>query len=140
MLVGGAAGERGRQRDVLERRQRRDQVVGLEHEADAVAANLRELLLGERADLQVAQEHLPARQAVEAGDAVQQRGLARAGRAHDRGVLRTREVDLDLVECAHSGVARSVDLRRGDRAGGEGRGGGDCGRHETLLSARPAPR
>ena len=42
-LVGLAARERHRQRDVLERGERRDQVVRLEDEADAVAAHLREL-------------------------------------------------------------------------------------------------
>ena len=41
LLVGLAPGERARQRDVLERRQRRHQVERLEDEADAVAAQLR---------------------------------------------------------------------------------------------------
>ena len=39
-LVGIAAGERHRQRDVLDRGQRRDEVERLEHEADLVAADL----------------------------------------------------------------------------------------------------
>ena len=38
-LVGLVARERDRQRDVLERGERRDQVERLEHEADAIAAN-----------------------------------------------------------------------------------------------------
>src|SRR5258707_101959 len=63
-LVGPAAGERGGQRDVLERIQRRDQVVRLEDEADAVAADLGELLLGQRADVDVAEEYVTAREPV----------------------------------------------------------------------------
>ena len=43
LLVGPAAGERHRQRDVLVGGQRRQQVEGLEHEADALAADLGQL-------------------------------------------------------------------------------------------------
>ena len=70
-----SAGERGHE------------VVGLEDEADLVAPHQRELLLVHRADLVVAEEHLARRDPVEAGEAVQQRRLARARRAHDRGEL-----------------------------------------------------
>ena len=45
VLVDIAACKTKRQRDVLGGRQRRQQVVGLEDEADAVAAELRELAL-----------------------------------------------------------------------------------------------
>ena len=43
LLVGLAAGERRRERDVLQRGQRRHQVVRLEDEADLVATQQREL-------------------------------------------------------------------------------------------------
>src|SRR2546427_638928 len=71
-IVGPASGERGRQGDVLERVQRWNQVVRLEDEADAVAANLGEVLLGQRADVEVAEEHVTAGEPVEPGDAVQE--------------------------------------------------------------------
>ena len=55
-LVGLAAGEVQRQRDVLRGGERRHQVEGLEDEADAVAAQLGELLLAEAAEVDVADE------------------------------------------------------------------------------------
>ena len=55
-LVGLAPGEPHRQRDVLGRRERRDQVERLEDEADAVTAELRELLVVELAEIGVADE------------------------------------------------------------------------------------
>ena len=85
--VGLAAGERHRQRDVLDRGQRRNEVVGLEDEAEAVAADLRQLLVGKRAEVDVADVDVTARERVEPGEAVQQRRLARARRTHDRRVL-----------------------------------------------------
>ena len=56
--VGLGAGQRHRQRHVLERVERRDQVVGLEDEPELVAPDERELLLAGVADLDVAQEDL----------------------------------------------------------------------------------
>ena len=47
----------------------------------------------------------PLRDPVEPGEAVQQRGLARARRAHDRGELRGAELDADAVERADLGFA-----------------------------------
>ena len=51
LLVGLAAREVGRERDVLGRGERRHQVERLEHEADVVAPQLGELLVGEAGDL-----------------------------------------------------------------------------------------
>ncbi len=45
--VGPSAGEFGRQCDVLQCRESRHQVVGLENEADAIAAHSRQFLLGQ---------------------------------------------------------------------------------------------
>ena len=55
-----ATGERQRQRDVLDRGERRHEVERLEDEADAVAAQLGELAVVERAEVGVADEHLAA--------------------------------------------------------------------------------
>ena len=60
LLVGLAAGDVERERDVLERGQRRDQVERLEHEADGVAAQPGEGLVGQRRHLGVADPHLAA--------------------------------------------------------------------------------
>ena len=90
-LVGLLAGERQRQQDVLRRRERRDQVVLLEDEAEPVTPQQRELGLVERRELGVADEGLPRREPVEPGDALHQRALARARRSHDGGELARRE-------------------------------------------------
>ena len=60
-VVGLPAGEVDRQRDVLQRGERRDQVERLEHEADLLAAQLGELLVVQRAELDAADEHLARR-------------------------------------------------------------------------------
>ena len=139
LLVGLAAGERQRQRDVLERGQRRHEVERLEDEADAVAAQLGELLVVELAEVGVADEHGAAGERVEAGDGVHQGRLARARRAHDRGELAGVEVGVDAVEGVDFRLAAAVGLAGVDRAGGEagrprrldgndsGAGKGDCG-------------
>ena len=51
----------------------------------ALAAQPGELAVGQRAEVDVADEHLAGRERVEPGEAVHQRALARARRAHDRG-------------------------------------------------------
>src|SRR5207245_753990 len=109
--------------DVLDRVEGRDEVVGLEHEADLVAPDDGELLLRDRGDVDVAEGHATRRHAVEAGEAVQQRRLARARRAHDRRVARLGEVDRDVVEGAHGRLTSAVDLR--DRFGPNGDGTGN---------------
>ena len=86
------------------------QVERLEHEADAVAAQQRELLVGQRAQVDVADQDPAGRERVEPGDAVHERRLARARRAHDRREAPGGEGDVDAVEGPHGGVAASVDL------------------------------
>ena len=115
-LVALVAAEEQRQGDVLLRGERRDQVVGLEDEADRGAAQLGELLVVELGEVDVADVHRPAGEVVEPGEAVHQRALARAGRAHDRGELARLERHGDAVEGAHLAVAAAVDLHRVHRA------------------------
>ncbi len=84
-LVGLAAGEVHRERDVLQRGQRRHQVERLEDEADPVAAQLVSVLVVERVRSTSPIRRLPGGDRVEPGQAVHEGRLARAGRAHDRG-------------------------------------------------------
>ena len=114
-------GEPHRQRDVLRRGQRRDQVERLEHEADPVAPQLGELLLGERAEVGVADPDGAVGERVEAGEGVHERRLARARRAHDRGEAAGGEVDGDAVEGPDLGLALAVHLDGVDGPGGHGR-------------------
>ena len=96
--VGLAAGQVHRERDVLEGRERRHQVERLEDEAEAVAPQLRELLVVQRGEVDVADEHLALGELVEPGEGVHERRLAGAGRAHDGGELPGVELDVDAVE------------------------------------------
>ncbi len=104
-LVGVAAGELQRQEDVLARVEHRQQVEELEDEADLVAAQLGELGVVERPEVDAVDDDGPRGRAVEAREAVHQRRLARARRAHDRREPPPGEADADAVERAHGGLA-----------------------------------
>ena len=102
------------------RRERRYQVERLEDEAEPVTAQLRELLVVERGEVDVADEHLALGQVVEPGEGVHQRRLAGARRAHDGGEAAGVELDVDGVEGADDAVALAVGL--GGRHGTSGDG------------------
>src|SRR5882757_2284088 len=102
--VGLGAGEGQRQPDVLQRRQRGHEVERLEDEADLGAPQQGQLPVGEFAEVRPAQEDVPGRQRVEAGQAVQQGRLAGPGRSHDRGEPRLRQLDRHVVEGDHRGL------------------------------------
>ena len=68
-----------RQLDVLTHGERRQQVMQLKNEPDRVATELRRL--GQLADADLIDEDSPARGTVQAADQLQERRLARAGRA-----------------------------------------------------------
>ena len=135
--VGLAAGEARRERDVLRRRERRDEVERLEDEPDAVAAQLRQLAVVELRDVGVTDEHGARRQVVEPGDAVHQRRLARARRAHDRGEATGRELDGHAVEGADLVLAAPVHLdgvvRRERRRAGVATAGGGTGQSVAAV-------
>ena len=109
-LVGLAAGDRQRQQDVLLGGQRRQQVELLEDEADLVAAQLGQAGVAQAGDLGVADVDLAAGDRVEAGQAVHQRRLAGAGRAHDRGEPAPLELDADPAQRDDLRLAAAVDL------------------------------
>ena len=123
-LIGGLAGEVHRQRDVLDRRQGRDEVEGLENEAHIVASQQRQILLRKGRQRRLTDEDLTIGQVVEPRHAVHEGRLARARRAHDRGELTSVEGHVDPVEGADFGVAGSVDLGGADSARGKGGGRG----------------
>ena len=108
-LVGVAAGELQRQEDVLARVEDRQQVEELEDEADVVAAQLGELAVVEPGEVDAVDHDRARGRAVEAGEDVHQRRLARARRAHDRGQPAGRELDRDAVERGHRGLALAED-------------------------------
>ena len=112
------------------------------------AAQLGELLVVERGQVRLADVDGAAGQRVEPGEAVHQRALARAGRAHDRRELAGLEGDRDAVEGADLAVADAVGLDGVDGTGrgpAAGRGGDDGGGlahgldHGPGVSRPPSP-
>ena len=77
MWVGAPPGESEWQGDVLLGRQGGDQVVGLEHEAHAVAAEAGEPLVVLGRQIGVTNEDRPRGERIEPGEAVEQGRLAR---------------------------------------------------------------
>ena len=95
-----------RELDVLQRGGAREQVEGLEDEADLLVADRRQLVVVHRLDRDAVEEVAAGGRAVEAADDVHQRRLAGAGRAHDRDVLAGLDDEVD--------AAQGVDLLRAE--------------------------
>ena len=107
------AGDREREQDVLLRRQRREQVERLEHEADVRAAQSREVAVLHARDVLAGDPDGARGGRVEAGEQVHERRLAGARRAHDGRELAGGQVERDAAEGVDGGVA--VAVRAGQR-------------------------
>ena len=103
--------EQQRQLDVLERGEHRNQVVELEDEADVPRAPRRERALGQPADVGVADANRAARRPIDAGQQVQQRRLARAGRPHQPEEVALGHRDGDVGEHRDLDRVPAIDLR-----------------------------
>jgi hypothetical protein len=103
-LAGAHALQLQHQLDVLPRRQHRDEVVGLKDEADVVQPEVGELSGWQGVDPLPTQPHLAAGGLVEPTDEVEERGLARSGRADQAGELLLGDVQLDVAQ----GIDRDV--------------------------------
>ena len=95
------AGEPRRQRDVLLRGERTEQVEGLEHEADALAPEPGERVLRQPVERLVAEPHAAGGGAIKSRGQLQQRRLAGARRSHDRRERATVERQRHAVQGAH---------------------------------------
>src|SRR6266545_3592057 len=73
-----------RHEDVFERRQRRDEMEELEHEADLLATQLRKRVFAELRDVGIVDEDFAGAWRIEAGKQSEQRRLAAARRTDDR--------------------------------------------------------
>ena len=113
-----ATAEVDRQQDVLPGGEHRQQVEGLEDEADVVAAEAGQRGVVQRGELAPGDDHRPGRRRVQPGQAVHQRGLARSGRAHDRGEPAGGDVQVDAVQGVHRRRAAAVGLGQCGRARG----------------------
>ena len=94
------AGDEQRQLDVLDGAEHRQQVVELEDEAHLAGAELRALVVGQLVDVLAVDEDQAAIDGVEAAQAVEERRLAAAGRAHDRDHLAARDAENDTPRSA----------------------------------------
>jgi len=87
-----------RQLDVVERVGARQQVEGLEHEADLVVAHPRQLVVSLLGDLLVLEPVRAAGRGIEAADDVHERRFARARGAHDGHVFVGVDLEVDAVQ------------------------------------------
>ena len=134
-----------RQRDVLQRGQRRHQVERLEDETDPVAAQPGHLLVGQTGQRGIADVHGARGRRVQTRQAMHQSGLTGSGRAHDRGELALYELRAHPVQGADPGIPGPVQLRQVGRTGRDlGRGGGigahGIGNHAPSVTNAPGPR
>jgi len=90
--------QRERQRHVLRHGEVRQQVKGLEHEADACAAQERAFRIVERADVAAVEHDAAAVGGIEPGDEVEERGLAHPGLADDRDVFAAPQFERDAAQ------------------------------------------
>jgi hypothetical protein len=104
------AGEQQRQLNVLRRREHGDQVEGLEDEAHLGRAVARAGRVGQLVNGFPVNEHAAGVDLVQPRDAVQERRLARARRAHDGDELALRDLEVEPVERHHFVPARAVHL------------------------------
>lgn len=108
LLVRKATVDEHGHHDVLPCGEGRDQEMVLEHEADGVAAQMRDLGIAERGGI-LPLDQEPARgRPVEQADDVEQGALARAGRADQREELAVIELEVDVVQ--HLGLVRLTDV------------------------------
>ena len=120
LALGLLPGDRERQHDVLLRREDRQQVEELEHEADVAPAQERQLAVAHRRDLAVLDDDVPGGRTVKPGQDVHKRRLAGAGRPHDSRELALRNLQRHVVERVDCGVALAVlpgDSCRADSGG-----------------------
>src|SRR5690606_16143223 len=98
--------------DVLGGRVLRDEVVALEHEAEGLAPEVRQLVAVEVRDVASLEQVLAGGGPVEAAEDVHQRRLARARGAHDGHELARVDLQVDAVQHLRGKVA--IEVRLGD--------------------------
>ena len=109
-LVGRHAGVDQRQLDIVQRGGAREQVEGLENEADFLVADARQLVVDHLADQIAVDVVLALGRRVETADQVHQGRFARPGRSHDRDVLAALDLDIDAGNGVDLLVAHDVGL------------------------------
>ena len=99
----GDAGQFQRHRHVLQRGHGRDQVERLEHDADMAAAEARQRVLVERAQVLAGDRHRAGVGPLQPGHHHQQRRFARAGRPDQADCLAAAYIQVDVLEDMDAG-------------------------------------
>lgn len=110
----GLALQLQRQHDVVQRRQRRQQVEALEYEADRAAAQLRTRFFIQLLKMVAVKDDAAAGGCIQSGEQPEQGGLARAGGADNGQAGAARHLQVDAVEddqCAIRASHGFVNLR-----------------------------
>ena len=94
-LGGRQVGQQQRQLDIALGGQHRQQVVGLEDEADVARAPAGEIGVAQPVDRQALDLDAARGRPVEAADQVEERALARSGRPHQRDVVTAGDVEVE---------------------------------------------
>lgn len=113
-----------REHDVAEGVERRDEVEGLEDEADPATPQDGEVDVAQAGDLGVADPRASLGRAVESRHDVHQGRLAGTRRPHDGGELPAADAHADVVQCVDGALAGAVGLLQVLDAGGEPQVGG----------------
>ena len=108
--LGRGAAQHHRQRDVLLRGVHRQQVRRLEHEAHDLGALVGALVVAHRREVDAVEHDRPGVDVVEAGEAVDQRRLARARTAGDGEELTLANGQVDALDRVHDVGAGAVRL------------------------------
>jgi hypothetical protein len=111
------AGQLERDRNIFQRRHRRNEVKGLEHDTDVAAAEPSQCVLVELADILTGDGDAALVGTFEAGDHHQQRRLARSGWANEANCLAAANVKvyaLENVNACSALTERQVDTRKGN--------------------------
>src|SRR4030095_13095493 len=91
----------GHQRDILTRREARDEIIELKHEAHVLAAIARERAIIGGNKVVVAEVDFPTRWGVEPPKDVEERRLATSRRAKNHNELALEEIEVHTLERAH---------------------------------------
>ena len=115
-------GEQQRQLDIAFGREHRHQIVELKYESHMARPPMGELAVRQLVDALTADRNLALVRPVEPADEIQERGLAGAGRTHERQELAGRHLEIEAMQYLDALLAALValdDVAEGDGAGHE---------------------
>ena len=103
------------QRDVLQHRQARDQIVELEHEADVLAPVARQLRIAGADEFMVAPPRPASGRRVQSAEDVEQSRFSRAGGPEQNHKLALVDIEIDVPQCVNLDLAHDVGLGQAAR-------------------------